>query len=434
MNKKIISILMIIGLLLVSLASLTANQTSDETTTESAEQPSDTSNDVFEDASDESTQEDNLDNNQTDTNENVSENESNTQTVASGGVEDNSESISAVSDGIYHLTQAENLRFYYELNEINDKGQYDNILMMLENHEKYTPKDFADAFNKLSDEDYDNMAMVFEFSHDDYQSDSSRYRTERTIDVIDDFIDLDNENGESFTDILVLFNDGRFDTLIAYLEDYKQYDAYDLYDELSQLSDEDFEILDKFIQLLDTYDGDDESEDTSIITNITGKASQVSTAKGDGQHSSPSMHSKISQYKSQKIFSKERTSRIDLSKISLIDELLYRYFAGEITFNQLVNLLEDNGIDTSDLKQNPDGSLSWFGLNSILSPDMLIPDDLEEMTASDSGSDMTPNVSDSTDESDYDSSAFPSDNGYTDSNDLNNILSANDDGQNEVLI
>ena len=36
----------------------------------------------------------------------------------------------------------------------------------------------------------------------------------------------------------------------------------------------------------------------------------------------------------------------------------------------MVQKLNDEGIDTSELKQNPDGTLSWFGLDSIIGQDL----------------------------------------------------------------
>ena len=53
--------------------------------------------------------------------------------------------------------------------------------------------------------------------------------------------------------------------------------------------------------------------------------------------------------------------------------LFVKYFNGEITFNQLVAQLNAIGIDTSDLKLNEDGTISWLGMDSIPS---LNPEDM----------------------------------------------------------
>lgn len=394
MNKKLISIILIFGLLSVSFTGVMANQTVDDVQTESADESQDlTTTDVEETPEVTSTAENEIQEDDNSTDNSTDNNTANDSAVMTS--DEKSESINAVSKGLDDLTDTESLKFYDELRNANTNGQYDEILNMLDNYYNYTPDDFADAFSKLSDEDYNALSEIFEFSHDIYNSESSQDRANKTIDILDDIMDLDVENGEDFVEILKFFNDGKFDNILDILENSESYTLFDLYHEISLLSDEDFEAFNSFIQLLDMYDGDDEVDIVSIFNS---NSNAKTGADGGNGHSTGTVSSKISKYSGQKIFKEHKITSFSPSKIGLIRLLLSKYFDGEITFDQLVDLLNKEDIDTSDLKQNPDGSLSWFGLDSILFGDN--PTDDDDMDISDDSTDTDDDDEQSADASD----------------------------------
>ncbi len=204
----------------------------------------------------------------------------------------------------------------------------------------------------------------------------SRYN--KTIDIIDDIIDLDVEIGEDFVDLLKAFNRGEFDKLVDILENQEKYTPYDFMNELNSLSDDDLEKFYNFIQLLDANDVDDDKEDSDIITVITNKiSSNFRSSSNDGNYQANDALSKVSKYHTKKIFKKEKSSDIS-SKISLIKELVYKYLNHEISFDELVILLDEADIDTSGLKLNDDGSLSWYGVDSVVFDDDSVTEDVVE--------------------------------------------------------
>ncbi|MBO7719026.1 MAG: hypothetical protein J6S29_02625, partial [Methanosphaera sp.] len=308
-------------------------------------------------------------------------------------------STQLVSSGISQLNDAEYLKFLDDITQANTNGQYDELLSILAG--EYTSDDLIKALDKLSDEEYDTLCQIFDFSHDEYQSDAGMARANKTLNLLDDIDDLDFENAENFTEILKFFNDGRLDNIVDLLINSENHTMLDLYHEINQLSDEDFESFYKFIQLLDEHDGDDQDDSGDIISVITDLPNTISKiVSGDNnKQSSSNTHSKVSYYKSEKIFDDDDDDDISFSpsKIGLIRELLTKYFDGEITFDQLVEMLNDEGIDTSELKQNDDGSLSWFGLDSIIAQD--IPEDADTNSTADAD-DSQPTADDDTTEYD----------------------------------
>lgn len=368
MNKKLLSIFLIFVMLSVSFGSVAANQTgdnvqttSDDSQTTSQDQSTDAPTSESEQTPEVTASEDNL------TDENTTENQSANNTTMTP--EERAESTKVVSTGVSDLNPAEYYKFVDDITQANSNGQYDEILNILTN-DNVSLDELSQALDKLSDEDYDVLSDIFEFCHDEYRSDAEIDRSQKTLDIMDDISDLNVENAENFTDILNYFNDGKFDNILNILEHHENYTILDLYQELNKLSDEDLETFFNFVQLLDDNDGDDEEIDVvSAITSIPDTINKI--VNGDnGQQSSSSSHSKISNFRTQKIFKEEKDFSFDSNKIGIIRDLLNKYFSGEITFDQLVQKLNDEGIDTSELKQNPDGTLSWFGLDSIIGQDL----------------------------------------------------------------
>lgn len=361
-------------MLSVSFGSVAANQTnsdaqaaSEDLQTTSQDQSTDTQTTGVEQTPEETASE----NNQTD--ENTTENGTDNQTENDTEMSDDERAdiTTAISSGYSKLNDAESLRFIVEITQANTNGQYDELLNILTDDSSST-EDIIDALNNLSAEDLDNLADIFEFCHDDYQSVSSRARANKTIILMDDIFAMDANTSENFIDVVNFFNDGRFDQILSILNESDTHTVLELYQALNQLSDEDFEVFFNFMQLLDENSQNDAVDVISAISNIPDTINKMVNGDSNGQ-SSVNTHSKVANYKNQKISTGDKDS-ISFSKLVIIKELLLKYFDGEITFDQLVQLLNDEGIDTSELKQNPDGTISWFGIDSIIGQDIAVED------------------------------------------------------------
>lgn len=371
MNKKLISILMIIGLLTLSFGGVSANQTTADAQTASNDLQSTSTDDsaVTTGAESAETQDVNASEENT-TDENTTDN-STTANNTTMTPEERAKSTDTVVNGMSDMYIGEYLEFVEDIRQANTNGQYDKILDIL--MADFSPsEEFKAALNQLSDSDYNVLAGIFEYAHDEYQSEAAIIKSYIVLDMIDEITELNDTQTDEFTDILNYFNDGRLDNIVDLIKSNDTKAVFDFYHEVYALSDEDFDSFYDFVKMMDDND-DVEEEEIDIVAAVTSIPEKITNALTNGNANGANaqkvkVNPKVSHYKAYNDDSDDEIT-ISISKLHIIKELLAKYFDGEITFNQLIKALQEADIDTSDLTLNEDGSLEWFGLDSVLVPD-----------------------------------------------------------------